>query len=267
MTRKQGATVPSGYIGIAFKRTNATSASARWFVSAGTEISFYMSNGSATNFVSLSDVDYIGFAICPSNNMSSSMTWAAFMNAYNIQIEQGRSKTVYEPYYNGGTATAEMLLKVGDYQDVQEILSGTVTRNVGVKVLDGTENWYIRSTYNQFCTDDTITDRLIGKPGICSHYVYTANAADLGTEDNVMFLGVSSQRINFSRGSFNTLTEFKQFLADQYAAGTPVIVVYPLATSATESVTGQTLALTNGTNVIDIAQASLDNLELEVKVK
>ena len=41
----------------------------------------------------------------------------------------------------GNTATTEMLLKIGDYQDEQEILSGAVTRKVGIKVLDGTENW------------------------------------------------------------------------------------------------------------------------------
>jgi hypothetical protein len=60
-------------------------------------------------------------------------------------------------------------------------------------------------------------------------------------------------------------TQFKSWLADQYAAGTPVIIVYPLATPTTESVAGQTLQVTDGDNVLEITQASLDNLELEAK--
>ena len=39
----------------------------------------------------------------------------------------------------------------------------------------------------------------------------------------------------------NNLAGFKAFLAQQYAAGTPVIIIYPLETPTTESVTGQTM--------------------------
>ena len=46
-----------------------------------------------------------------------------------LQVEKGDTATDYEPYYNGGSATAEMLLKVGDYRDVQSVLDGSVTRN------------------------------------------------------------------------------------------------------------------------------------------
>lgn len=45
------------------------------------------------------------------------------------------------------------------------------------------------------------------------------------------------------------------------------IIVYPLATPTIEQVAGQTLALTSDTNIIDITQASLQGLELEVKAK
>ena len=62
-----------------------------------------------------------------------------------------------------------------------------------------------------------------------------------------------------------TLSGFKQWLADQYAAGTPVIVIYTLATPTTESVAGQTLQVTDGDNVLEITQASLTGLELEAQ--
>lgn len=44
-------------------------------------------------------------------------------------------------------------------------------------------------------------------------------------------------------------------------------VVYQLATPTTKQVSGQALTLTSGTNVIDITQASLQGLELEVKAR
>jgi hypothetical protein len=44
-------------------------------------------------------------------------------------------------------------------------------------------------------------------------------------------------------------------------------VVYPLATPTTETVTGQTLHIQAGTNIVEITQASIDNLGLEVSYK
>ena len=84
---------------------------------------------------------------------------------------------------------------------------------------------------------------------------------------NNQFLLAGTARICIKDDRFQTNTDFAQFLADQYASGTPVIVLYPLATPTTESVTGQTLQVTDGDNVLEITQASLSNLELEAKYK
>lgn len=182
-----------------------------------------------------------------------------------VQIELGSTATEYAPYYNGGTATAEMLLKVGNYQDVQQILSGVVTRNVGVKVLDGTENWRKTSASSLYCSL-TKTDAS-GFPNavttasgvICSH-------ADGTKYDIAGSCSFGSNNFNFNyQNSTTDLSSFKQFLADQYNAGTPVIVIYPLATPTTESVAGQPLQVTGGDNVLEITQASLTGLELEAQ--
>ena len=187
------------------------------------------------------------------------------------QIEQGSTATEYAPYYDGGTATAEMLLKVGDYQDEQEILSGVVTRNVGVKVLDGTEGWVANTvssgrlvfyvTKVSIGSDSTVLPS--GSPNIkCSHFE-TSTAAAQSLYGTVWAGGTA---INFTAGDFcANLTAWKQWLAAQYAAGTPVIVIYPLATPTTESVAGQTLQVTDGDNVLEITQASLNGLELEAE--
>ena len=183
--------------------------------------------------------------------------------ATDIQIELGSTATEYEPYYNGGIATAEMLLKVGDYQDEQEILSGAVTRKVGVKVLDGTEDWTASGAAGRYYTAISDMFSFSGRSeGLCSHYNYSgASGAGLNT-----YFFTTARRL-FVYTEYETATDFKAYLAAQYAAGTPVIVLYPLATPTTESVAGQTLQVQAGDNVLEITQASLDNLELEAQYK
>lgn len=184
---------------------------------------------------------------------------------YDFQLEQGASATTYTPYYNGGTATAEMLLKVDNYQDVQSIIDGVVTRNVGVKVFDGTENVSLQAGFvylpvgilSNMATVNTFN-------GYCTHAPMSGNSNVYGIRlgnDNA-----AAYWYQFTSATGCTTTaEVKQWLADQYAAGTPVIVLYPLATPTTESVAGQTLQVQDGDNVLEITQASLTGLELEAQ--
>lgn len=188
-----------------------------------------------------------------------------------VQIELGSTATIYEPYFNGGTATAEMLLKVGDYQDVQEILAGDVTRKVGVKALDGSEDWSkLTSSSIYYCPFNDV-NKTSGATSYCSHYKGLVNTASITVEPNTIRIGYydstspAYDRIYVHDGTINDLTQFKAFLAQQYANGTPVIIVYPLATPTTESVAGQTMQVQAGDNLVEITQASLDNLELEAK--
>ena len=217
--------------------------------------------------------------------------------AVDWQFEKGSSATAYAPYVsdNGGiytdgtaetiedtignTATAETLLKVGDYQDEQEILSGAITRNVGVFVLDGTESWTYRNTQSGYATFQLSNPNLYDLAGtphiICSHF------ADKGPVSSIyavyqMGVGVAlfksaeyptgrNMYLNIPTSVATDITTFKQWLAAQYAAGTPVIIIYPLATPTTESVTGQHLQVAAGDNTLEITQASLSGLELEAE--
>ena len=183
-----------------------------------------------------------------------------------LQIEQGSTATEYEPYFNGGTATAEKLLKVGTYQDVQSVIDGNVTRNVGVKVLDGSESWTASATTGKFFISTAVSDwNALSRngTGYCTHAVFNESSSS------------ANGKVNFDLNSFcfyystssTTLAQFKQFLADQYANGTPVIVVYPTSSPTTETVTAQPMTIQAGTNIAQITQASMDGLELEVKYK
>ena len=181
----------------------------------------------------------------------------------NVQLEQGSTATEYEPYYNGGTATAEMLLKVGDYQDVQEILSGDVTRKIGVKVLDGTEDWAKGQSFYY----NTLTGVLQADHSCyCTHFQGIMNNSPVVADSNTCRVGYHiGSDIDWNRlyiyadmSLYATAQDFANYLAHQYAAGTPVIVVYPLNASTTETVSPQKLFK----NPVTVTEASINDLEV-----
>ena len=187
----------------------------------------------------------------------------------DVMVELGSTATEYEPYFDGGTATAEMLLKVGNYQDEQEILSGAITRKVGVKVLDGTETFTVSSSGAMITQIPDVAIGATNNP-INTHFALETSSTSVAV--GTQRFGASAGKIysiNYYMKPLTTMTvsNFQQWLADQHNAGTPVIIIYPLATPTTETVTGQALQVTSGDNVLEITQASLDNLELEATYK
>ena len=261
-----------------FKENTAYTVSCNGYVTQNnTRIVFLYTDGTyKTNFIqSTTPTDYVFTSDSTKTLNSIEGTYgsgaSAILYIKNIQVEEGSTATEYAPYYDGGTATAEMLLKVGDYQDVQSILDGVVTRNVGVKVLDGTEGWTNIGGNAPYALSmpDMPTGTTIGRNnvfGFCSHFQAVSSNSSWATYQNMVSAAPTSSSLFFRyQNNTSTLNDFKQWLADQYAAGTPVIVVYPLATATTESVAGQTLQVTDGDNVLEITQASLDNLELEAQ--
>lgn len=226
----------------------------------------------------------IGEATAPSNayyarfsvscyNSTAKITLAQVLS-FNWMFAQATQEIPYEPYYNGGSATAEMLLKVDNYKDEQNVTTGAVTRRVGIKILDGTENWQKGTSFftqSQSYIDDVLQDT---HGCYCSHFTGVATNDAATGDSNVCKIGANATTpiwgriyIYADRQTYNTAKDFAQYLANQYAQGTPVILVYPLATAKTETVTAQPLTIQAGTNVVEITQASIDNLELEVSYK
>lgn len=202
----------------------------------------------------------------------------------NIQITEGTTAIPYRAYgevYADGTvetitdsknnsATAGMLLGTGDCIDEQNITTGAISRNVGIKVFNGSETWQYDSNYTRFVysiPDVKRYEQSRRTPYILTHFGVAKNGEAAGQIPNNMAYGYAEQSaIYIKTTDFNDITTWKNWLIDQYAKGTPVILVYPLATSTTESVTGQTLSTKSGTNTIT-ATGSLPSLELEVSFK
>lgn len=191
----------------------------------------------------------------------------------NVQLELGSTATAYEPYFNGGTAIAEMLLKVGQYKDEQSVLDGVVTRKVGVRVLKGTDadlHYYgVYRGHNLFYFNVAPDEYWINRGDIipvCSHYNgYEGDAAKMPNQ-NIRFQNrndateTNLSRLYLADDRFDNSSDLKTWLTAQYNAGTPVIIVYPLATPTTEQVTGQTL---RGNNSVTQIAGSIDNLPIE----
>ena len=165
------------------------------------------------------------------------------------------------------TATCENLLGLGDYTDEQEIISGQVTRKVGIHVCDGTETLIATGDSYGVAFDIRGVPFEPNAGALCTHLAYSSSAST--SQENVICnrTGNYGLRMLFNSTiitNVNTkVVDATAYLAAQYAAGTPVIVIYPLATATTESVAGQTLQVQDGDNTLEITQASLTGLELE----
>lgn len=161
------------------------------------------------------------------------------------QIEIGDTATPYTPYA-GQTITLpalEPLYGDGTVNDEYDAVSGVETRRWGRVVFDGTETAWAKSSVipNGFYLGsgglpDAIRSEsdYNGKnlPMSCSHFPTLSSwiAVVNGTQDNVC--GVGSSNGNFSPSfrpaGIKDLNDWKAYLAAQYAAGTPVTVLYPL---------------------------------------
>ena len=222
---------------------------------------------------SIATSGYQTYTVTVPNNMYFVRYSFRTINVSTQQFEAGSTATPYESYYNGGTATCENLLSVGSYEDIQEAISGGVTRNVNAIVLTGGEEWTESATSDiyYFVPSDSLYIQSSRIPVPSTHFMGT-DTTNANMPDNSIKAGPSATIVNHDAiwvkmTSAGNLTDFKQYLTDQYNAGTPVIVVYPLATPTTEAVTGQPMSLQAGTNIIEVTEASLDNLGLEAKYK
>ena len=138
------------------------------------------------------------------------------------------------------------LRAVGTYKDTltHGTFSATITRNVGVKVFNGTEDFSLVSGYtdvfrtpNNAVYPSDFASNPDSNVGLCNNYKVLSTSTSLASniqDGEIGWNTIGALTVKDSR--FTTAASFKSWLAQMYAAGTPVIVYYPLATSTTESV-------------------------------
>ena len=194
-----------------------------------------------------------------------------------VQIEKGSTATAYEPYSAQTATDIPMLLSVDDYADEVEIISGLLTHRVGILILDGTEGWALTQTANVYIANNLAANALKSDTTpacLCTHYKGVApsiGAPGMGALSIKMGYGgeggseVARNRVYLNDTTVGSADSLINFLKAQYAAGTPVIVVYPLATETTEQTTAQQIMAHAGSNTINVSPANVSDINLEVK--
>ena len=150
---------------------------------------------------------------------------------------------IYPVFYRQGDM---MLRRVGDVADSYDATTHKITRHVGEMVLTGTENWIRYQQAGRFSfrigISNAPTNQDILKPIISSHFPYKQYS--WGQDVNsISFDNLANNLVYVMyvpEKTSGNIANFKQFLADQYAAGTPVTVWYPLATPVEEDWTATT---------------------------
>lgn len=165
-----------------------------------------------------------------------------------------------------------MLLGVGDYKDEAEFINGIKTGKVGIYVFTGEEAFTKGSAFYT-----TNTNFLPSKAGsitpICTHFHGISSSATRVADSLTMTVnGPTSGQFRgcvyfyADRSLYETAEDFKAWLASEYANGTPVIVLYPLATETTEQITPHNLVTHKGTNVVD-SVANVEPVEAKIEYR
>lgn len=149
------------------------------------------------------------------------------------------------------------------------------TRRVRKWVLKGDEDgWFYSSgfVYNQNITPDYLRSSAITL--ICSHYRAIGGVAGGGEVSNgqcALYRFASVQRLYIRDNNYTTADDFKTYLAQQYAAGTPVTVWYVLAEPTTGIVNEPLMKIGNyadtisGISIPTIAGANTLDVDTTVK--
>ena len=198
----------------------------------------------------------------------------------NIQIEEGTTiATTYEPYKNTQTILPT-LRKIGTVADTYNPETGVYVQRIGKKVFDGTETgWsepstntatgisrffiydssfsnksaYISSSYNQALSVK------------CSHFLAISHdATDTRLVEGV---GFAPDTFRMSLKKVSTTSQFKAYLVEQYAKGTPVTVYYQLATPVVTTLTPTALPSYSPTTVIESDSTVKGNVSADYKLK
>lgn len=185
-------------------------------------------------------------------------------------LNEGETALPYEPYgYKIPFTTAaedgsesitttvyldKPLYKIGDYADSLSYAEQKVERYIKEMILTGDEKWSKSNTYKGSFYARVLAD--LHSPfddAYCSHAIQT-KALSTYTYGEFYLENTTSYVLNLFIGQPEwTVAEFKAWLKEQYAAGTPVKVWYVLQTPETESVELPKLPTLDGVTVIDAA--------------
>ena len=166
-------------------------------------------------------------------------------------------------------ATLPTLRKIGTVADTYNPETGVLVQRIGKRMFDGNESWAIAGGvfYNaleNFKTTSNMTTDLV-----CSHFKlgdFTTSNTPLGFFSIGGSLGAKNGNF-YANTDYKTLAQFKAYLAQQYANGTPVTVYYQLATPVVTTITKTSLPTYKPTTVIESDSTVKGNVSADYKLK
>ena len=239
------------------------------------EVHYYKADNTQINYYTLSSYDDTTHRMYKSFSLPSTAAYVSIERkpAYatavvaNAKLQMGSTPT---PYVVPQTAGAVNLFAVGDFADEQEIISGAVKRKVGVWVLTGEESWTVASTNSDvyYLSSANLPDDYgiaARFTPICSHLEGTLSTVSITSMGANTIKTNNSSKIVYAcvGATYTTKEAWKAFIAAQYAQGTPVVILYPLAEETTETATPQPLTTNAGDNTITVA-ACVADISLDV---
>ena len=177
-----------------------------------------------STFITTNKTAYLGLSIPYYNGESNDLN--------TFQVELGDMVTEYKEY-NSQSSVIELpegqfLAKLGNYEDSIDN-SGLIKKWIGKKVLNGTENIvYTANTGTRYAYRLDISDRMLGDNHyVCTHFKQKSHGG--WDSDGIVSVNKTDTLIYIFVSNISTVDDFKAWLAEQYAAGTPVEIYYVLA--------------------------------------
>ena len=165
------------------------------------------------------------------------------------------------PILSNGTTypiyLSEPIRKIGDSVDTAPS-SGTASRVIKELVLTGDETLDYHVQPPLFMINIPTNHFIPQVTALCTEYVYNPVQSSILANSQhgdfgLQYVSVRDEyNVWFNNSTFATNNDFKAYLAQQYANGTPVTVWYILATAQTESFTVPTIPTTGTAESFDV---------------
>ena len=164
-----------------------------------------------------------------------------------IMLNVGTTSLPYEPYEEH-TLDLSWVKDIKDTEGMKlfedgmrsagtafdEVRKNKAVKRIGVKVFDGTEG-FINNYLAEYGSFVIMSNAFVGvgsSIGISTRYVVSSiwsSNPDRTKDDKQIYIDSINNRIWIRDSAFADVNSLKQYLADLYAAGTPLVVYYELA--------------------------------------
>lgn len=204
-----------------------------------------LGSGSSSTTVSLYGVEWLDGYIDVASGSTVDTT------LYPMLVLGTTAPTTYTPY-NGQTNTLTLPETV--YGGEVDAVRGEGQKTWKMLTLDGMENWILWSNTDFYAYYIAVSD-ILDETILCDRYVYKNVGGPAAAGQNTIIVqkrpsGVSYMCIR-ATDKEQSVSEWKSYLAAQYAAGTPVQVCYKLAEPTPFTSTGaQAIPALAGANTV-----------------